>query len=88
MIQHQLRHVDEANCTGCDDVKIIKLNRSEVSVDANSYYLLSPSDPGVQVFVELALVCMLVTSSIECSSLHLMFEDCEGNRQAVFDHGL
>ena len=30
---------------GCDDLQINKLNRAEVSVDDNSHYLLSPSDP-------------------------------------------
>ena len=30
---------------GLDDLTNIKLNRSEILVDANSHYLLSPSDP-------------------------------------------
>ena len=49
VIQHLLRHVDEGRCAGCDDCQINKLNRSEVSVDVNSYYLLSPSDPRCRV---------------------------------------
>ena len=57
IIQHQLRHVDEALCTGCDDGKNIKLNRSEVSVDANLYHLLSPSDPGTHCSVRTHLAC-------------------------------